>query len=179
MTNLVRSPSSEPLGPISVNVSQSPAENGSKSPAQDSHVGLLTTATGNRRGPKRLKTSSSSGDAIKSSSEAPVSSTSSGSAGELQSVSPVSYPTSPPLPFQHTPSFFSLFLNAPLIPPSQWLYSQLYPHPYSHLGFRHSLPQDSPEPRKSSPSPVRAKSATPPTNTAKSASRHSDVWRPY
>ncbi|XP_046672760.1 segmentation protein Runt-like isoform X2 [Homalodisca vitripennis] len=169
VTEAIRSPDSEPLGPISVSVTPD-----RKSPPPDPHPGLLTTA---RRARKR----SLSPPEPPRPPDAPVSSTSSGSA-EQRSVSPV-YPTSPPLPFHPNPAFFSLFLNAPLLQPSQWLYSQL--HPYSHFPFRQPPPEDSSDSRKtspSSPSPVRTKSPSPPPSSApesKNTSRHSDVWRPY
>ncbi|XP_054269643.1 runt-related transcription factor 1-like isoform X1 [Macrosteles quadrilineatus] len=168
VTELVRSPGPEPLGPISVNVTPE-----RRTPPSD-------TSPGRRR--KRSRSPSEPPRPP----EAPVSSTSSGSAEPPRSVSPV-YPTSPPLPFHPNPAFFSLFLNAPLLQPSQWLYSQLYPHhPYNHLPFRNPPPEEvSSDSRKSppsSPSPVRIKSPSPPPSSApepKSTSRSSDVWRPY
>ncbi|XP_075210248.1 uncharacterized protein LOC142317575 [Lycorma delicatula] len=156
-TDLVRSPSSEPLGPISVNVTPPT----SKTPPDDGHVGLLTTAS---RRLKRLKTEA----------RPPTESTSS----PLPSSSP------PPLQFHHSP-FFSLFLNAPLLPPSHWLYSQLYPHPYSHLHIRHlsprqeDAPQDSPDSRKTKTPPSPHKNSSPSSPQPPKQSRHSDVWRPY
>lgn len=171
VTELVRSPGPEPLGPISVNVTPD-----RRTPPPDD------VSTGSRRTRKRSRSPPESRPP-----DAPVSSTSSGSVEPPRSVSPV-YPTSPPLPFHPNPAFFSLFLNAPLLQPSQWLYSQLYPHhPYNHLPFRNPPPpeevsSDSRKSPPSSPSPVRTKSPSPPPSSAtepKSTSRHSDVWRPY
>lgn len=178
VTELGRTHGPEPLGPISVTVPDT------KSPptSEDPRSGLLTTSAG-RRAPKRPRSPPEPSRSL----DAPgaLSSASSGSA-EPRSVSPV-YPSNSPLPFPPNPAFFSLFLNAPLLQPSQWLYSQLYPHhPYNHFPFRQPPPEDSSDSRKTpptSPSPVRTKTpSTPPPSSApeaKNTSRSSDVWRPY
>ncbi len=40
----------------------------------------------------------------------------------------------------HTSTLFSLFLNSPLLPPAtQWLYTQLYPNPYSAFHMKNTF----------------------------------------
>lgn len=166
-------PGAEHLGPISVAVSDR------KSPLPNTHAGLLTTSLGRRV----LKRPRSPPDPPR-----PPDTTgalSSASSGSAEPSSPI-YPSNSPLPFPPNPAFFSLFLNAPLLQPSQWLYSQLYPHhTYNNFPFRQPPPEDSSDSRKSpptSPSPGRTKTPSPPPSTEpdqKNTSRSSDVWRPY
>ncbi|RZF47686.1 hypothetical protein LSTR_LSTR005703 [Laodelphax striatellus] len=171
VSDLGRSPSLETLGPISVAVTTPPA---SKSPDdQPSSLGLLT-ARG--RGVKRPPSPSSP--------QPP-----------LTSSPPIPQP--PPPSFHHSP-FFSLFLNAPLLPPSHWLYPL---HPYTGLQFsRHHLsgsfsPQptgpESPDSSRKSPqgtpegtsqgghTPDESQSSPPPTDSTRSTKNSADVWRPY
>ncbi|XP_065213136.1 runt-related transcription factor 3-like isoform X2 [Planococcus citri] len=91
--------------------------------------------------------------------------------------------------FPHTSTLFSLFLNSPLLPSStQWLYTQLYPNPYSAFQLKNSFEdvtnkEDDERKVDSAPSsPVRKKTPSPTEfckTSIKNSSKHSDVWRPY
>lgn len=91
--------------------------------------------------------------------------------------------------FPHTSTLFSLFLNSPLLPSStQWLYTQLYPNPYSAFQLKNSFEdvtnkEDEERKNDSSESPI-SKTTPSPTECCKTplkntSSKHSDVWRPY
>ncbi|XP_039283412.1 runt-related transcription factor 3-like isoform X2 [Nilaparvata lugens] len=175
---LGRSPSLETLGPISVTVTP-PASKSPPANDQPSGLGLLTT--GRRAKRPRLQ---------------PPTSPRSPSEDCRRTCTPP--PTIPAPPFHHSP-FFSLFLNAPLLPPSHWLYPL---HPYSGLQFRQNL-NFSPQPAPESPdsrktrtpegSPENTPDGTPEggntpegsqsspidTTTSPRPSKNSDVWRPY
>ncbi|XP_044759370.1 runt-related transcription factor 3 [Coccinella septempunctata] len=119
-------PSSTSLGPISINCSNAHSTTSPK--ASPSQEGLLTTATG---------------------SESPKEDDISVTGSPTPSPQPTSnYSGMVPPPMPNNQLFnnalaASLFLNAPLLPPpSQWLYSQFYPHDWSWMGFRNtaSLP---------------------------------------
>ncbi|XP_060522188.1 runt-related transcription factor 2-like [Cylas formicarius] len=116
-------PSSTSLGPISINCGSAPHSTTSPrgSPV---HVGLLATADGS-----------------KSPQEDDISVTAS------PTPSPKPLPAFPGVnPGIHSNQQLfnnalaaSLFLNAPLLPaPSQWFYSQLYPHDWSWINLRHA-----------------------------------------
>ncbi|XP_073977574.1 uncharacterized protein [Rhodnius prolixus] len=141
----------EPLGPITVTVPAPGTDD--KSPSSSSGGGLLTTA-----------------DQCRPASSA------SASASPATSPSPPPRPISPPPPqlpplhhqpppslSLHHPAFFSLLLQAPLLPPSHWLYPHLYP-PLVRAPIGPPMPHSPPV--KSSPK-------------AASTRRTSDVWRPY
>lgn len=92
--------------------------------------------------------------------------------------------------FPHTSTLFSLFLNSPLLPPStQWLYSQLYPNPYSTFQLKNStfenigIKEDEESKNDKSESPLRKSSPSPndycKTSVKNASSKQTDVWRPY
>lgn len=96
--------------------------------------------------------------------------------------------------FPHTSTLFSLFLNSPLLPPStQWLYTQLYPNPYSAFHLKNSFEEihskDDEDERKSEPSEAHIrKDINSPNDFCKTSAKNitnssnnktSDVWRPY
>lgn len=92
--------------------------------------------------------------------------------------------------FPHTSTLFSLFLNSPLLPPStQWLYTQLYPNPYSAFQMKNNSFEDvtnketDDESKADTPtSPIRKRTPSPTDfckTSVKNSSKHSDVWRPY
>ncbi|KAL1122031.1 hypothetical protein AAG570_003437 [Ranatra chinensis] len=131
------------LGPISVSISGSESPGGDKSQEEG---GLLKTAGKSGGGEASSGAESCTPPRGRSPAESP----------------PPPLPPPPPLHLHH-PAFFSLLLQAPLLPPSQWLYSQLCPpHP--------QLPPPL-HPRPPSPPPGKA--------SPKSKTRTSDVWRPY
>ncbi|KAL3274646.1 hypothetical protein HHI36_016026 [Cryptolaemus montrouzieri] len=119
---IANEPSSTSLGPISINCSNPHSTTSPKS--SPTPVGLLTTAPG---------------------SESPKEDDISVTGSPTPSPQPTSnfHGIMPP-PMQNSQLFnnalaASLFLNAPLLPPpSQWLYSQFYPHDWGWMGLRNS-----------------------------------------
>ncbi|XP_022904040.1 runt-related transcription factor 1-like [Onthophagus taurus] len=127
---IANEPTSSNLGPISINCNAHSTTSPKSSPTQ---VGLLTTAEN------------------VSSGEDDISVTASPTPSPQQSPA---FPGLAPQSIQNNNLFnnalaASLLLNTPLLPPpSQWLYSQIYPHDFSWMHLKHSglLPQKSSSP---------------------------------
>lgn len=160
---------SEPLGPISINVSSNGTSNNNsgsinnnvspKSPCR----GSLTPNVIRSTSPLHQKDSPSAEDGPRSSgsSSSEIINPGSSPTTDLRLQSP-SFSGIHPALLQSQAPFFSaaasLFLNSPLIPPSQWLYSQIYGHNQSlpsafssadivsSFHPRHALP--APEPKR-------------------------------
>ncbi|XP_018907191.1 uncharacterized protein [Bemisia tabaci] len=192
--DLLRS-SSEPLGPLNINVGNHNHSHNHASPAGKLHPhphprlgrGHPFPIGVGRRGRRHKPLSD-----LKNPAGDPPTGPST-TEGLQNSVAP-RFP--PSLPFQQNPSFFSLFLNPSLS--TQWLYSQFYPNPYSQLHFRQQIfedakakevpdsPKSDDSKKASSPTPTpddQNKSSSSSKSSDKSpqekTSKNSDVWRPY
>ncbi|KAK9883380.1 hypothetical protein WA026_001553 [Henosepilachna vigintioctopunctata] len=119
---IANEPSSTSLGPISINCSNAHSTTSPKS--SPTQIGLLTTEVG---------------------SESPKEDDISVTGSPIPSPQPTpNFNGMMPAPMQNNQLFnnalaASLFLNAPLLPPpSQWLYSQFYPHDWGWMRLRNS-----------------------------------------
>lgn len=124
LTSYFFADTSSSLGPISVNCSSAHSTTSPKT-SPNTQIGLLTTTESSGQSPE----------------DDDISVTASPSTSPQP---PPAFPGMHPPPVQNNQLFnnalaASLFLNAPLLPPpSQWLYSQLYPHDWSWMSLANS-----------------------------------------